>query len=283
VLRFFCPQNGGSARGDGMKKHGAVGGQYGGAGRTSGQTGQTGKSGGDVKEKVASAADEVRQRGEELLEEGREKVEELGQAAGDMARNRADQQLERVVDGIRIFAEVLRQGGEDLSGERRQYRSMLNTVADRAEGASRYLQDRDVQSVTRDVRRFARENTPLFLGGAFALGLLGARFLKASSDEAREYDEWQYRQGGMQQRYDRMLPESGSRGTGGPGYGQAAGGTGFGAAGGSGFGTTTGPGYGTTTPGSTTGTGPVTGTGPTTGTGSPTGGSQPGSRGGRDA
>jgi hypothetical protein len=199
-----------------MKKQAAGGGQYGGAGRTSGQSKG---SPGDVKEKVASAAGEVRDRGEDLLEEGREKAQELGHAAGEMARSRADEQLERVVDGIRIFADVLRQGGEDLSGERRQYRGMLNSVADRAEGVSRYLQDRDVQSVTRDVRRFARENTPLFLGGAFALGLLGARFLKSSSDEAQGDDEWRYPESGMQQRYDRMLPQAASRGGYTPGSG----------------------------------------------------------------
>jgi hypothetical protein len=267
-----------------MKKHGAGGGHYGGTGRTDAQSSS---AGGDVKEKVASAASEVRDRGEDLLEEGREKVEELGQAAGEMARNRADQQLERVVDGIRIFADVLRQGGDDLSGDRRQYRSVLNTVADRAEGVSRYLQERDVQSVTRDVRRFARDNTPLFLGGAFALGLLGARFLKSSSDEGREFDEWQYGEG-MQQRYDRMLPENATRMPGGPGYG--AGSTGY-SAGSAGYGAgSRGYGAGSTgqnessAGGSRAGFGPgstgsTTGTGAMSGTGSTTPGSTPGSTG----
>jgi hypothetical protein len=254
-----------------MKKHGAGGVQYGGAGRTSGKSGN---ADGDVKEKVAGAASEVRDRGEELLEEGREKVEELSHAAGEMARNRADQQLERVVDGIRIFADVLRQGGNDLSGDRRQYRGMLNTVAEQADGVTRYLQDRDVQSVTRDIRRFARDNTPLFLGGAFALGLLGARFLKRSGDEAHDDEDWRYREGGMQQRYDRMLPQDTARPSGGTGYGQGASGTGYGAT--TGTGSTPGagpmPGYGaSTTPGagSTPGYGASTGTGSMPGAGSP--------------
>jgi hypothetical protein len=265
-----------------MKKQGTRGGQYGGADRTSGQPHGASE---DVKDKVASAAGEVRDRGEELLDEGREKAQELGQAAGEMARSRADEQIDRVVDGIKIFADVLRQGGNDLSGERRQYRSVLNSVADRAEGVSQYLDGRDVQSVTRDVRRFARENTALFLGGAFALGLIGARFLKSSSDEGQDEDDWRYREGGMQNRYDRMLPESGTRGGYGAGAGTSyrpGGGMGGGMGGGS-FGGTTGTGGGMGGVGGTPGTGGTGGLGGTTGTGDRPGGtgtgSEPGSRG----
>lgn len=135
-----------------------------------------------AQEKVSHAAAEARDRGEELVHEGKAK-----------ARSTADQQKERVSEGIRSMADALRRGGSELSEEHSQYGGFLNTVADRAEGVSRYLDQRDVDSLTRDARRMAREHTPVFLSGAFTLGMLGARFLKSSGDSARtdRYDEYE--------------------------------------------------------------------------------------------
>jgi len=51
-----------------------------------------------------------------------------------------------------------------------------------------YVQQTDVRQMADRVESFARREPAIFLGGAFALGLLGARFLKSSrrSDE----DQW---------------------------------------------------------------------------------------------
>ena len=44
------------------------------------------------------------------------------------------------------------------------------------------MREKDVQAIVRDVERYAREQPALFLGGAFVLGLLGARFLKSTAN-----------------------------------------------------------------------------------------------------
>lgn len=171
---------------------------------------------GDAKETVQDTAShlkaEAREKTSELADEGREKVHELTDRAQHMARTRADEQKERVTSGIRTFADALRRGCDDLSSDQNQFRPLLTSAADRVEGVSRYLEQRDVDALANDVRRFAREHTSLFIGGAFALGFAGARFLKSSPDRGREYDSIDY---GYQDRHDRMLPESGSidRGT----------------------------------------------------------------------
>lgn len=169
----------------------------------------------DAKETVQDTAShiaaEAREKTSHLTEEGREKVHELGDKAERMARSRADEQKERVTNGIRTFADALRRGCDDLSADQNQYRPLLNSAADRVEGVSRYLEQRDVDALTSDVRRFAREHTPLFLGSAFAIGFASARFLKSSPDHVRQ-DSLEYgRQN--QDRFDRMLPESGTTGT----------------------------------------------------------------------
>ncbi|HEX2166000.1 MAG TPA: hypothetical protein VHG09_02070 [Longimicrobiales bacterium] len=159
-----------------------------------------------VQETASHIADEARDKTSHLAQEGREKAHEIGDKAQQIARTRAEEQKQRLTSGIRTFADALRRGCDDLSEDQNQFRPMLNTAADRVEGVSRYLEQRDVDTLTGDVRRFAREHTPLFIGGAFALGFAGARFLKSSPDHAQRE---QYGTGGRA-RYDRMLPEMGS-------------------------------------------------------------------------
>lgn len=149
-----------------------------------------------AKEKLSSVA----HQGEELVEEGKEKAREVGDRATRIARSRADEQRERVAGGMRTVADALRQSGRDLPEDRQQYGRLLDGVADRVEGASRYLEEHDVDSMTRDVRRVARDHTPAFLSGAFTLGLIGARVLKSSSDQVRD------------DRFGRDIPRTGSAG-----------------------------------------------------------------------
>lgn len=130
--------------------------------------------------RAESLASEARDRGEDAVREGKEKAREIGDEAGRMARSRAEEQKDRVSGGMRTMADALRHGTDALPEDRRQYGGFLETVADRVDGASRYLDERDVDDLTRDARRLARDHTPLFLGGAFALGIAGARFLKSS-------------------------------------------------------------------------------------------------------
>lgn len=154
-----------------------------------------------AQEKVASVAAEARNRGEHLVEEGKEKARELGDHAVEIARTRGDEQRVRVAEGVRTFAYALRRGADDLPADRREYERFIDDVADRVESVSRYIEERDVDSLTREARRFARDHTPLFLTGAFGLGMLGARFIKSSGDQAREA-----RHGRPSPAYDRASP-----------------------------------------------------------------------------
>lgn len=115
-----------------------------------------------------------------------EKAREMGDRATEMARSRADEQRERVVGGMRTVADAIRQSSRDLPEDSQQYGRLLEGVASRVEGASRYLDQHDVDSLTRDVRRVARDHAPAFLSGAFTLGLIGARVLKSSGEQVRD-------------------------------------------------------------------------------------------------
>jgi hypothetical protein len=144
---------------------------------------------------------------------------DLADRAGEAARSRADEEKERLAGGMRAVATALRRGSDQLPEDQRSYGKLLEGVADKVSDASRYLDERDVNALTRDVRRVARDHSAAFLGGAFVLGVVGARFLKSSPDEAGTgHDEWAGRERleGRENRYGqdlpRGLPESGMSG-----------------------------------------------------------------------
>lgn len=112
--------------------------------------------------------------------------EALGQVK-EKATTKIDEQRTNLAQGLGSVADTIRQVGDnirDASGENQvatltaQYG---DTLAKQVEQFSGYLEKHNVSELMRDVERFARRNPAYFIGGAFALGLLGARFLKSSS------------------------------------------------------------------------------------------------------
>jgi hypothetical protein len=73
------------------------------------------------------------------------------------------------------------------------------------------LRKKDVQQLMQDAQRLARRQPALFIGSAFALGLVAARFLKSSPpDDARTGAGDQYESGRYATRraYSGMVPSS---------------------------------------------------------------------------
>jgi hypothetical protein len=167
----------------------------------------------EAQDKVSEAAGDLKDRGEELVEEGKEMGRDLADRAGEAARSRADEEKDRVSGGMRAVANALRRGSDDLPEDQRAYGRFLEGVADRVSGASRYLDERDVSALGRDVKRVARDHSAAFLGGAFVLGMVGARFLKSSPDQARSGRDSHYGDPLYGQDLPRGLPEPGMTGS----------------------------------------------------------------------
>ena len=55
-----------------------------------------------------------------------------------------------------------------------------NTAAQKLEDVAGYFETRNVREMARDLEGFARRNPAVFLGAAFGLGFLAARFLKST-------------------------------------------------------------------------------------------------------
>lgn len=176
----------------------STGGQTGSAqGGGSGQSSQSGSTG--TTDQLASTVGNVL-RGDTSTAAGTAKgivsqVKESGgkvasQALGQVkekATTKIEDQKATLAQGLGSVADTIRQVGgslRDTAGESDVASTAAkygDSLAGQVEQFSNYLEKHNVSDLLREVERFARRNPAYFIGGAFALGLLGARFLKSSN------------------------------------------------------------------------------------------------------
>jgi hypothetical protein len=103
------------------------------------------------------------------------------QATAQLAtqKNKATDGLGTVAQAVRETTQRLREGRHDtVAGYAEQ-------AADQLDRFSEQLRQKDIGELMNDAQRLARRQPALFVGGAFALGLIGARFMKSTAPEAR--------------------------------------------------------------------------------------------------
>ena len=113
-------------------------------------------------------------------------------------RERATAQLatqkDKATDGLGSVAQAVRDTTQHLRTQ--QYDTVAQyaeKAADQIDRFSQRLKEKGVGELLDDAQQLARRQPALFIGGAFALGLLGARFLKSSSPRTPSGDRDIYR------------------------------------------------------------------------------------------
>ncbi|HEX8267086.1 MAG TPA: hypothetical protein VF596_16915 [Pyrinomonadaceae bacterium] len=105
-------------------------------------------------------------------------VQEKASTFVDTKTSDVAQSLTGVADTVRQFTETLRTNQDTpIAQTVAQYG---DTVTNQVERIADYLDRADLQKLTRDVESFARRNPAIFIGSAFALGIVAARFIKSS-------------------------------------------------------------------------------------------------------
>ena len=121
-------------------------------------------------------------------------VDQVRSSASDTFRTvksnttaKLEEQKSTLATGLTSVADGIRQLGSNLSGGEqndpltRIAADYSETAADKLRTAADYFNSHDVETMYRDVESLARRNPAIFVGGAFALGFLAARFLKSSA------------------------------------------------------------------------------------------------------
>jgi hypothetical protein len=83
-------------------------------------------------------------------------------------------------DELSSVAEALRDSSDDLRQRAPLVGDYAERAADTIDELAGLLKDKSAGEIVEDIQRFARREPALFFGGAFALGVVAARFLKSS-------------------------------------------------------------------------------------------------------
>jgi len=118
---------------------------------------------------------------------GNEAKQKLADAAGratDKVASGLDTGKARAADELCRVADALRQTGDKLRSDNAgaAVDDYIASAASQVDRFSTYVRSTSVRDMVSNVERFARQQPTLFVGGAFMLGLIGARFLKSSAD-----------------------------------------------------------------------------------------------------
>jgi len=152
-----------------------------GAGRARGGTGTSGGPSssqgnqGSTDPALERVTGEARQTVGQVAEQGKQQASSL---LSNQVNSAADR-LASMADTFRTVSQQSRENGQEMPAE------FANRAGTQVERVANYLREKDVDDLIGDAEGYARRQPALFLGGAFALGLLAARFFKSSSERAR--------------------------------------------------------------------------------------------------
>lgn len=134
--------------------------------------------------KPTEVLDQAKQHAQRVLQETQRTASEtLGQAR-TKTTDWLEIQLDQAANGLQQVAQSVRKTGQQFQSQDPQGLGQLsqiaNSTADTVEGVAGRLRDATVEEIYSDTQKLARTQPGLFIGGAFALGFLLARFLKSS-------------------------------------------------------------------------------------------------------
>lgn len=119
-----------------------------------------------------------------IVDQAKQAVTHVASSVANQAREQVSTQFDarkdKAVETMGNVASAIRDTSDKLKGV-----GPLGDVAGRAadgiEKVADFFEDKQIGDVVRDVESFARREPALFIGAAFALGVIGGRFLKSSA------------------------------------------------------------------------------------------------------
>ncbi|MDP9314533.1 MAG: hypothetical protein M3R24_27255 [Chloroflexota bacterium] len=131
-------------------------------------------------QKVSQAAHTAEQKASQAMH----KAEQKAGPMIDQAKHQAASQKQHATQRLDGMAQAIRHASDEL---REQDQSTMAQYTDKAaqqiEQFAAHLRGKSVSELMSEAERYARRDPMIFVGSALLLGLLGARFLKSSSQQ----------------------------------------------------------------------------------------------------
>jgi ElaB/YqjD/DUF883 family membrane-anchored ribosome-binding protein len=108
--------------------------------------------------------------------------------AQDRVRSAAVSGKTQAVEMVGGLAQSLLLAGQQLQDQQSPAAKIVEQAADRLDRATRYLENTEPEQLIQRTETWARQNPALFIGAAFIVGALGARFLKSSPPPTSGYN-----------------------------------------------------------------------------------------------
>ncbi len=117
-----------------------------------------------------------------LASEARDLASQVTTSAKELMVSEVEKRASQGADDLSGVARALRESGKELHGNRAG--PYVEKAAEKIDDFSAYLRTASPTRMLASVQKFARHEPLLFLGGAFALGLFGSRFLKSGRPDS---------------------------------------------------------------------------------------------------
>lgn len=128
-----------------------------------------------------------------MADKARQKASQLADKARRQASTQVSDQKQRVTESLSGISSALHQTSQNLrESNQDMIAGLMDNAAEYVEHLTDYLNNRSVGDLLDEAQRLARREPALFIGGAFVIGLLGARFLKSTSSSVHHRGEERY-------------------------------------------------------------------------------------------
>jgi len=126
-----------------------------------------------------------------IIDKAKETASGTYNAVSAKATEKIEEHKGELSSGLKTLADSVRKTGSELESSPQTTAltdaaaRYTGTAARQIENVANYFERKDLRAMMQDAENFARRNPAIFLGAAFGLGILAARFLKSSSPDRR--------------------------------------------------------------------------------------------------
>src|SRR4051812_12091139 len=107
-------------------------------------------------------------------------IDKARSTAQERVRSAVGSRKSQAVETVSGLAQSLLLAGQNLQDQQSPAARLVEQAAERLDRVAQYLETTEPEALVRRTESWARQNPALFIGGAFLVGILGARFLKSS-------------------------------------------------------------------------------------------------------